>query len=117
MHVDTQYGKDLISRFRPEQVSQLVTTGLKKSNLVVSRLRCDTPGHGFAEPHAIEPAFSVILQLREQPARELFLGERCVHRGSYPARTTSICNQSGAAKGEPHQSLRHAVFFRAANDP
>ena len=92
MHVDTQYGKDLISRFRPEQVSQLVTTGLKKSNLVVSRLRCDTPGHGFAEPHAIEPAFSVILQLREQPARELFLGERCVHRGSYPARTTSICN-------------------------
>ena len=92
MHMDTQYGKDLISRFRPERVSQLVTTGLKKSRLVVSRLRCDTPGHGFAEPHAIEPAFSVILQLREQPEREFFLGERCVHRGGYPARTTSICN-------------------------
>ena len=59
---------------------------------MVSRLRCDRPGHGFAEPHAVEPAFSVILQLREQPERELFLGDRCVHRGGYPARTTSICN-------------------------
>jgi AraC-like DNA-binding protein len=92
MHADTQYGKELISRFRPESVSQLVTTGLKKSNLVVSRLRCDTPKHGFAEPHSIGPAFSVILQLREQPEREFFLGERCVHRGGYRARTTSICN-------------------------
>ena len=33
-----------------------------------------------------------MLQLREQSARELFLDERCVHRGSYPARTISICN-------------------------
>jgi len=58
----------------------------------VTRLRRDTPWHGFAEPHAIQPAFSVMLQLREQPERELFLDERCVHRGCYPARTTSICN-------------------------
>jgi AraC family transcriptional regulator len=92
MHADTHYGKHLISRFRPEQVSQVVTTGLKKSNLVVSRLRCDTPKHGFAEPHTIGPDFSVVLQLRDQPEREFFLDERCVHRGLYRARTTSISN-------------------------
>lgn len=40
----------------------------------------------------IGPAFSVMLQLRDQPKRELFLDERCVHRDAYPARTTSICN-------------------------
>lgn len=92
MHLHAQYGKDLISRFRPDSVVQLVSTGLKTARLAVSRLRRDTPGHGFAEPHVIEPAFSVMLQLREQSKRELFLGERCVHRGCYPARTISICN-------------------------
>ena len=88
----SSYGKDLISRFRPDSSAQLVSTGLRKARLAVSRLRRDTPGHGFAEPHVIEPAFSIMLQLREQTSRELFMGERCVHRGSYPARTTSICN-------------------------
>lgn len=92
MHAYAQYGSDLISRFRPDAVSQIVTSGLNKGRLAVTRLRRSTPGHGFAEPHAIEPAFSVILQLREQKRREFFLGERCVHRGSYATRTTSICN-------------------------
>ena len=86
------YGRDLVSRFRPDSAKQLVAIGLKKARLAVSRLRRDTPGHGFAEPHVIEPAFSIMLQLREQTMRELFLDERCVHRGSYPARTISICN-------------------------
>lgn len=92
MHADTQYGRKLVSRFRPDAVSQVVASRLNKGRLAVTRLRRSTPGHGFAEPHAIEPAFSVMLQLREQTQRELFLDERCVHRGSYAARTTSICN-------------------------
>src|SRR5262249_4221766 len=55
-----------------------------------SRVRRDSPGHGFATPVRVQPIFSVLLQLRTQHERELFLGERCIHRGPYAARTISI---------------------------
>jgi len=60
----------------------------------VSRLRRDTPGHGLVMAPQQEggAVFSVLLQLREQTSRELFIDDKCIHRGSYAARTTSIVN-------------------------
>jgi AraC family transcriptional regulator len=89
---DAEYGESFVRQFRADAVAQLVTPGVKKSRLLVSRLRRDTPGHGLAAPNRPDAVFSVLLQLREQTHRELFLDERCVHRGAYPARTVSIVN-------------------------
>jgi AraC family transcriptional regulator len=85
-----QCGQDFVQHFRADAVSQVVTTGVKHAPLLVSRVRRNSPGHGFAAPVSVRPIFSVLLQLRPQAKRELFLGERCVHRGSYPSRTISI---------------------------
>ena len=85
-----EYGQEFVRHFRADSVSQLLTTGVKQAPLLVSRVRRNSPGHGFAAPMSVKPVFSVVLQLQAQAMRELFLGERCVHRGCYPARTISI---------------------------
>jgi len=84
------YGEGLAKHFRIDASSQLVTSTLRKSKLAVTRVRRDTPGHGLTSPMPAEAAFSVLLQLRDSPKRELFIGGRSVHRGGYGARTTSI---------------------------
>jgi AraC-like DNA-binding protein len=84
------YGDGLTRYFRTEASAHLVSSVLRKSKLAVTRVRRDTPGHGLTSPLPAERAFSVLLQLRDSPKRELFIGGRSVHRGGYGARTTSI---------------------------
>ena len=84
------YGAGLARCFRVDASSHLATNTLRKSKLAVTRVRRDTPGHGLTSPLPAEAAFSVLLQLRDSPKRELFLGGRSVYRGGYGARTTSI---------------------------
>ncbi len=94
MQSDPAYGQKFVSPFKADSVSQLAVSGPKKSRLLVSRLRRDTPGHGLVTAPQQEggAVYSVLLQLREQTSRELFVADKCVHRGSYAARTTSIVN-------------------------
>jgi AraC-like DNA-binding protein len=91
---DPAYGQNFVSHFKADSVSQLLTAGPGKARLLVSRLRRDTPGHGLAAPpdYRFGGVFSVLLQLREQTKRELFMDGKCIHRGAYAARTTSIVN-------------------------
>jgi AraC family transcriptional regulator len=84
------YGEGLARYFRVDASSHVTTSVLRKSKLAVTRVRRDTPGHGMTSPLPKEAAFSVLLQLRDCPKRELFLGGRSVYRGGYGARTTSI---------------------------
>jgi AraC family transcriptional regulator len=84
------YGDGLAKYFRADASSHLVTRALRKSKLAVTRIRRDTPGHGLTSPLPAEAAFSVLLQLRDSPKRELFIRGRSVHRSGYGARTTSI---------------------------
>lgn len=92
MQSDLAYCQSHVRQYQADSISQIVTTGPKNSRLLVSRLRRDTPGHGLAAPHQSDAVYSVLLQLREQTDRELFLDGKCIHRGSYAARTTSIVN-------------------------
>jgi AraC-like DNA-binding protein len=84
------YGGGLSRAFRVDASSHLTTTSLRKSRLAVTRVRRDTPGHGMTSALPQEPAFSVLLQLKDCPKRELFIDGRSVFRGGYFARTTSI---------------------------
>ncbi|MDR3372993.1 MAG: AraC family transcriptional regulator [Ancalomicrobiaceae bacterium] len=90
MQSDLAFSQKFIRVFQADATSQLLTVGPKSTRLLVSRVRRDTSGHGLVKE--IEPCacFSVLLQLREQPDRELFVDDKCIHRGSYAARTTSI---------------------------
>lgn len=92
MQSDLSYSRNYVSQFKADSVSQLTTKGPKTSRLLVSHLRRDTPGHGLVTPPRGDAVFSVLLQLREQTHRELFLDGRCIHRGAYLARTTSVVN-------------------------
>src|SRR5262249_49939776 len=104
--------------FRIDASSHLVTRTLRRSRLAVTRVRRDTPGHGITSPLPVEPAFSVLLQLRDSPKRELFLGGRSVYRGGYGARTTSIVDleeEPTANLQSPFDAL-HFYVSRAALD-
>jgi AraC family transcriptional regulator len=84
------FGDGLAKCFRAAASSHLVTSVGRKSRLAVTRIRRVESGHGMTAPLPTEAAFSVLLQLRDLPKRELFLGGRSVHCGGYGARTTSI---------------------------
>jgi AraC family transcriptional regulator len=110
------YGDGLARYFRADASSHLITRTLRKSKLAVTRIRRDTPGHGLTSPVPPERAFSVLLQLRESPIRELFIGGRSVYRGGYGARTTSIVDleQEPTANLESPFDAMHFYVSRAA---
>jgi len=113
------YGEGLAQYFRAETTStHLVTRAGRKANLAVTRIRRDTPGHGLTSPLPTQPAFSVLLQLRASPKRELFLAGRSVYRGGYGARTTSIVDleqEPTAYLASPFDAM-HFYVSRAALD-
>lgn len=112
------YGDELAKCFRVDASSHLVTRTLRKSRLAVTRVRRDTPGHGLTSPLPVERAFSVLLQLRDSPKRELFLGGRSVYRKGYGARTTSIVDleEEPTANLESPFDALHFYVSRAALD-
>jgi AraC family transcriptional regulator len=110
------YGDGLVRYFRADASSHLITSALRKSKLAVTRIRRDTPGHGLTSPLPAEAAFSVLLQLRDCPIRELFIGGRSVYRGGYGARTTSIVDleEEPTANLESPFDVMHFYVSRAA---
>ena len=110
------YGDGLARYFRADASSHVSTKVLRKSKLAVTRIRRDTPGHGLTSPLPAEAAFSVLLQLRDSPIRELFIGGRSVYRGGYGARTTSIVDleQEPTANLESPFDVLHFYVSRAA---
>ena len=94
MQSDRAYCQNYVTHFKADSVSQLLAAGPNNSRLVVSHVRRETSGHGMARmsDHQINAVFAVLLQLREQTDRELFLDGKCIHRGAYAARTTSVVN-------------------------
>lgn len=110
------YGDGLAKYFRADASAHLVTNFLKRSKLAVTRVRRDAPGHGMTTLLPSEPAFSVLLQLRDSPKRELFIGGRSVYRGGYGARTTSIVDleEEPTANLESPFDVLHFYVSRAA---
>ncbi len=112
------YGDHLAQHFRVETSTHLVTRGLRKAQLAVTRIRRDTPGHGLSSPLPTQSAFTVLLQMRDSPKRELFLAGRSVYRGGYGARTTSIVDleqEPTAYLASPFDAM-HFYVSRAALD-
>lgn len=112
------YGDGLAKYFRADASSHLVISALRKSKLAVTRIRRDAPGHGMTSPLPAESAFSVLLQLRDSPKRELFIGGRSVYRGGYGARTTSIVDleQEPTANLQSPFDVLHFYVSRTALD-
>lgn len=110
------YGDGLTRYFRADTSSHICTGVLRKSKLAVTRIRRDTAGHGLTSPLPAEPAFSVLLQLKDSPIRELFIGGRSVFRGGYRARTTSIVDleEEPTANLESPFDVLHFYVSRAA---
>jgi len=113
---DGAYGGGLTKHFRADASAHIVTNALRKATLAVTRVRCDAPGHGMTSPLPAEAAFSVLLQLRDCPARELFIGGRSVYRGGYGAKTTSIVDleERPTANLESPFDAMHFYVTRAA---
>lgn len=113
------YGDGLARYFRADANLQLFTRVLRKSKLAVTRIRRDTPGHGMTSPLPAEAAFSILLQLRDCPKRELFLAGRSVYRGGYGARSTSIVDlteQPSACLESPFDVMHFYVSRLALNE-
>lgn len=112
------YGQGLAKYFRADASLHVVTSSLRKSKLAVTRIRRDTSGHGLTSPLPVEAAFSVLLQLRDSPKRELFIGGRSVYRGGYGARTTSIVDlqEEPTADLQSPFDVLHFYVSRAALD-
>jgi AraC-like DNA-binding protein len=110
------WGDGLARYFRADASSHLFTTTLRKSRLAVTRVRRDAPGHGLTSLLPPEPAFSVLLQLRDSPRRELFIRGKSVYRGGYGARTTSIVDlaEEPTANLESPFDAMHFYVSRAA---
>jgi AraC family transcriptional regulator len=90
MQSDRIYAESYVRQFKTNAIAQIVAPGAKTSRLLVSRIRHDAPDHGLTAPLKSDAVFSVVVQLRRQDRRELFLDDKLVHRGSFPERTISI---------------------------
>jgi len=101
---------DLTRHFRAEKKLQLISTGPNRAQLGVLRAQHDAPHHGLTGPLPMEPIFSVVLQLRDQPHRALFLNGRLVCRDGYGARTTSITSHLDRPQAALHSPFDFIIF-------
>ncbi len=92
MRSEQQYAESYVRQFKTDAVAQIIASGAKTSRLLVSRVQRDTPDHGLATPAKPDAVFSVLVQLRRQERRELYLDDKLVHRGSFAERTVSVVN-------------------------
>lgn len=92
MESDQQYAQRHVRQFKTDSLAQIVAAGLGNSKLVVSRVQRNTPDHGFATPTRPDAVFSILVQLRPQERRELYLDDKLVHQGSFATRTVSVVN-------------------------
>lgn len=90
LETDAQYAQRHVRQFKADSVSQIVAPGLGHSKLLVSRLQRNTPEHGITAPVTPDAVFSVLVQLRQQDRRELYLNDKLVHQGIFPERTVSV---------------------------
>ena len=85
----------------------------------MTRVRRETPGHGMTSALPPEAAYSVLLQLRDCPNRELFIDGRSIYRGGYGARTTSIVDleeKPTARLDSPFDAMHFYVSRAALNE-
>ena len=92
MRSDQQYAENYVRQFKTRAISQIVASSPRTSRLLVSRIQHDAPDHGLATPARPDAVFSVLVQLRRQDRRELYLDDKLVHRGSFAERTVSVVN-------------------------
>jgi AraC family transcriptional regulator len=87
---DGAYGALMASHLRPDAEHPIDFQTLRKSELFVTRLRCETGLTQRSTPFAAAPAFIVSLQLRDMPFHELWLDDVPVPTGPYPKQAVSI---------------------------
>jgi AraC-like DNA-binding protein len=101
---------DFTRHFRAEKKSQLFSAEPARAQLGVLRAQRVTPHHGLTDPLPVEPIFSVVLQLCDQPHRALYLNGRLACRDGYPARTTSIANHLERPQAALHSPFDFLIF-------
>ena len=104
------YGSMLGESFRLDHAPALVTRALRKADIAVTQIKCDTCNHGMTEPIPREDSFLVQLLLRDCPDHELWLDGRTVRTKPFAAGHTSLYD----LKRNPVAYLRssfHGLFF------
>jgi AraC family transcriptional regulator len=101
---------DLTRHFRAERKLQLISAEPNRAQLGVLRAQHGSPHHGLTDPLPLEPIFSVVLQLRDQPHRALYLNGRLACRDGYQARTTSIANHLKRPQAALHSPFDFMIF-------
>lgn len=110
MESDQQYAQRQVRQFKTDGLAQIVASGRGDSKLLVSRVRRDTPGHGFATPTRPDSVYSILVQLRPQDHRELYLNDRLVHRGSFQERTVSVVDHWQSPKANLLSAFDTVIF-------
>jgi AraC family transcriptional regulator len=72
------YGERLAKQVGLSDAPTLVTTTLRKAQLAVTRLRCDSAEHGMTSRIPRESAFLVVLHLRDLPHHDVWLDGKSV---------------------------------------
>jgi AraC family transcriptional regulator len=104
------YGQRLGSRFRLGHAPALVSRTLRKSEIAVTELRCDSPDQGLTTSIPREDAYLVALQVRQCPDHELWLDGRPVASRPFAAGVTSFYD----LRRDPIAYLRspfHSLMF------
>jgi AraC family transcriptional regulator len=87
---DGAFGQRIVGHLRADREHPVEMQTLRHTNVAVTRLRCDTGLSQTTTPIPSEPAFIVILQLRDLPSHELWFDGKPVSIGAYPERGVSI---------------------------
>jgi AraC family transcriptional regulator len=80
----------MVSHLRPDADHPIEVQTMRKPQLVVTHLRCETGLTRISTPFPSESAFIVSLQLRELPFHELWLDGVPERTGPYPKQAVSI---------------------------
>lgn len=85
-------GERLARHFGIRMTSTLSVRGFSRDPLVMTRLKGETDAGAPTPATNPEPAFSIMLQLRDLPHHELWVAGRLTHSGAVPVGAVSVVN-------------------------
>jgi AraC family transcriptional regulator len=79
MVASAAYGERLKELFRLPSAETLLVNRSGRTDVAVTRCRCDTPDHGLTDPIPQEDAFMIGVHVRECPDRDMWLDGRRIN--------------------------------------
>lgn len=105
------YGDRLREAFRVSAAPAFINRTIAKASIAVTEIRCEASDTGLSAPLPAEDSVLMVLQMRDVPGHDMFLGDRQIHTRYLPSGTLNIYDLRTAPVANSRSPFHHVSLY------